>query len=78
MALPVPEYEPYEPNELYEEENDLLDHRKIARLVKGRIEALSVEDAFDMFSAVAPQGWRVEFRQGRARPGHRPQGQLRG
>ncbi|MFD8967437.1 Uma2 family endonuclease [Streptomyces sp. NPDC059568] len=52
MALPVSEYESYEPYE------------RVLREVKGRIPALSVEAAFDVFDAVAPEGWRVELIEG--------------
>jgi Uma2 family endonuclease len=33
-------------------------------LLKDQVPGLSVEEAFDMFSAVAPKGWRVELIEG--------------
>ncbi|WP_435849011.1 Uma2 family endonuclease [Streptomyces lavendulocolor] len=51
MALPVPEREP-------------VDYRSMAELLKDQVPGLSVEEAFDMFSAVAPKGWRVELIEG--------------
>ncbi|MEV3990638.1 Uma2 family endonuclease [Streptomyces sp. NPDC049837] len=54
MALPVPEHEPHEP----------ADYRALAELLKNQVPGLSVEEAFGMFSAVAPRGWRVELFEG--------------
>jgi Uma2 family endonuclease len=51
VALPVPEREP-------------VDYRSMAELLKDQVPGLSVEEAFDMFSAVAPKGWRVELIEG--------------
>jgi Uma2 family endonuclease len=51
VALPVPEREP-------------VDYRSMAELLKHQVPGLSVEEAFDMFSAVAPKGWRVELIEG--------------
>ncbi|MEU0669297.1 Uma2 family endonuclease [Streptomyces lavendulocolor] len=36
----------------------------MAELLKDQVPGLSVEEAFDMFSAVAPKGWRVELIEG--------------
>ncbi|MFC8915853.1 Uma2 family endonuclease [Streptomyces sp. NPDC057116] len=58
MALPVPEHEPYEP------QDEPVDYRSLAELLKNQVPGLSVEEAFGMFSAVAPRGWRVELIEG--------------
>ncbi|WP_254407240.1 Uma2 family endonuclease [Streptomyces sp. GMY02] len=67
MALPVSEYEPYEsyePDEPYETEGGEVDYMRMLRQMKGKIPAMSVEAAFDVFSAAAPVGWRVELVEG--------------
>ncbi|MEV7870080.1 Uma2 family endonuclease [Streptomyces sp. NPDC088124] len=61
MALPVPEYESYET------EDDTRDYKRLLDRLKGRVPAMAVEAAFDVFSAVAPEGWRVELIEGEIR-----------
>jgi Uma2 family endonuclease len=51
MALPVPERDSFE----FEDESDEFEDKN---------PAMSVEEAFDVFSAVAPRGWRVEMIEG--------------
>lgn len=51
MALPVPEHEP-------------VDYPALVMSARNQIPGMSVEEAFDMFSAAAPQGWRVELIEG--------------
>jgi Uma2 family endonuclease len=58
VALPVSEYEPYDA------ESDEVDYRSLLRLVKNKVPAMTVEQAFDVFSAAAPEGWRVELIEG--------------
>ncbi|WP_369688982.1 hypothetical protein [Streptomyces sp. Wb2n-11] len=60
MALPVPGHELYET----ELNGDELDGRTLLRLVKNGVPALSAAEAFDVFSAAAPEGWRVELIEG--------------
>ncbi|MET9515374.1 Uma2 family endonuclease [Streptomyces sp. NPDC002994] len=57
MALPVPEYEPYEA------EADEVDYRDLVKY-KDKVPGMTVEEAFDVFSATAPEGWRVELIEG--------------
>ncbi|MFF3753957.1 Uma2 family endonuclease [Streptomyces sp. NPDC002018] len=71
MALPVPEYEPEydpyescEPYEPYGTDDGAPEYERLLRRVKGRIPAMSVEAAFDVFDAAAPEGWRVELIEG--------------
>lgn len=80
MALPVPQYEyDYETDEIRPVEpapeppenlevcgaaDDGSDHWLRLRSLKGRVPAMGVEQAFDVFSAVAPEGWRVELIEG--------------
>ncbi|MFE3602492.1 Uma2 family endonuclease [Streptomyces sp. NPDC059142] len=61
MALPVPENESFE---LYETEDDTRDYKRLLGRLKGRVPAMAVEAAFDVFSAAAPEGWRVELIEG--------------
>lgn len=58
MALPVPEYEPSE------SENDPFDYTSVVMSARNKIPGMTVEEAFDMFSAAAPEGWRVELTEG--------------
>ncbi|MFI5806523.1 Uma2 family endonuclease [Streptomyces sp. NPDC051561] len=51
MALPAPEWDAFE----FEDASDEFQDKN---------PAMSVEEAFDRFSAVAPRGWRVELIEG--------------
>ncbi|MFF8832323.1 Uma2 family endonuclease [Streptomyces sp. NPDC015131] len=50
MALPVPD--------------ESLDYPALVLSAKDRIPGMTVEGAFEMFGAVAPEGWRVELVEG--------------
>lgn len=78
MAQPVPEYELHEPYATYArypaegpgpEQPDvgrsgaeIPDYLRLLRQTP--VPAMSAEEAFDVFSAAAPQGWRVELIEG--------------
>ncbi|GAA3372762.1 Uma2 family endonuclease [Streptomyces sannanensis] len=58
MALPVPDDEPYD------SQDGTFDYPSLVRSARNKIPAMAVEEAFDMFSAAAPEGWRVELIEG--------------
>lgn len=58
MALPVPE------DESSESESEESDYHSLLSLLRNKVPAMAVEEAFDVFSAVAPEGWRVELIEG--------------
>ncbi|GGT54946.1 Uma2 family endonuclease [Streptomyces purpureus] len=58
MALPVPEYEPSDSHE------ETPDYVSLVLSARNKIPGMTVEEAFDMFSALAPEGWRVELIEG--------------
>lgn len=75
MALPVPEHEhelhePYATYAKYPAEEsgtgspgaDVPEHLRLLRQTP--VPAMSAEEAFDVFSAAAPEGWRVELIEG--------------
>jgi Uma2 family endonuclease len=68
VALPVPEHELHEPYATYAkyptDESDTDEPDYLTLLRRTAIPAMSAEEAFDVFSAAAPAGWRVELIEG--------------
>ncbi|ORT58852.1 Uma2 family endonuclease [Streptomyces sp. CB03238] len=56
--------EPEPGPELYHAEDDDSDHWVPLRALSGTVPCLDVGKAFDVFNAVAPEGWRVELIEG--------------